>query len=120
VREERRRGVEAVVGEGGAGTAPAPGGRRVRLDSGGRERSAAVAVVDELAVEVCDGGRRVVALERVVTDDLARACRGLSGPWPTLAPDTTRRAVGTPEEVVGLGPAIVAPPDVAGRLEVDG
>jgi hypothetical protein len=95
----------------------------MRLESGGRERSAAVVVVDELAVEVCDGGRRVVALERVVTEDLARACRGpgaLSGPWPALAPDTTRRAVATPEEVVGLCPAIAVPPAVAGRVEVDG
>lgn len=60
----------------------------MRLDSGGRERSvtggAVVAVVVvELALEICDGGRRMVAPERVVTDDLARACRG-----PGLGPET--------------------------------
>ncbi|EAQ89184.1 hypothetical protein CHGG_05803 [Chaetomium globosum CBS 148.51] len=39
----------------------------------GRARSGAA--VDELVVEACDGGRRVVLLDRVVTEDLARACR---------------------------------------------
>lgn len=124
--EGRRLGVSAVaVEEDGVGAA---GGLRLRLVGGGRRRSAAAVpavamavAVDEEVEEVCDGGRRVVALESVVTDDLARMC---ACPWlpfaestvPALVLDATRgRDVGTPEEVVGL----VALPDVAVRAEVD-
>jgi hypothetical protein len=76
--------------------------------------------VDELVMEVCDGGRSVVTLERLVTDDLARMCR-IPGPGPgpasgVLAPETARREAGTPEEVVGLTPAVVTDPGV--RVEV--
>jgi hypothetical protein len=92
-------------------------GRRVMVDRGGRGRSAVMAV-DELVMEVCDGGRSVVTLERLVTDDLARMCR-MPGPGPAsgvLVPETARREAGTPEEVVGLTPAVVTDPGV--RVEV--
>jgi hypothetical protein len=93
-------------------------GRRVMVDRGGRGRSA-VMVVDEPVVDVCDGGRSVVTLERLVTDDLARMCR-IPGPGPAsavLAPETARLEVGTPEEVVGLTPLVVTDPGV--RVAVD-
>lgn len=76
-------------------------------------------MVDELVVEVCDGGRRVVLLDRVVTEDLARTWRDagpVSGSRPVLAPEATRREVGTPEEVVGLA---AGNPGVDARLEME-
>ena len=71
-----------VVGEGGTDVVvvlePVPGnGRRVRLESGGRERS--MVVVVELAVEDCEGGRRVVVPVRAVAVDLARVWRDPAG-----------------------------------------
>jgi hypothetical protein len=115
-----------VVGDGGAGSR-VPDGRRVWLVSGGRDRSilavvVVVVVVDEDDKDTCDGARRVVADERVVTDDFARVCpwhRPLpeSGAVPAPAVDATRgREVGTPDDVVGLVMA-----DGAARTEaVDG
>lgn len=77
--ERGRRGVVAPVGEGGV--APDAGVRLVRLVRGGRERSGKV--VEEVVVNVCDGGRRVLVLDRVVTEDLARVCR-IPGPASEL------------------------------------
>ena len=113
-----------MVGEGGkAGVVVVGRGRRVRLERGGRERSMVVVVV-ELAVEDCEGGRRVVVPVRAVAEDLARVWRGAagagSGPWAVVAPETARRAEGMPEEVVGRGAGGAAAPDVAGRVEVAG
>ncbi len=82
-----------------------------------------VVVVVELAVEDCEGGRRVVVPVRAVAEDLARVWRGPegagSGGWPVVAPETARRAEGMPEEVVGREGGAAAP-DVAGRVEADG
>jgi hypothetical protein len=70
-------------------------------------------------VDVCDGGRSVVLLDRAVTEDLARACRDagpVSGSRAVLAPEATRREEGTPEEVVGL---VAGKPGVDARLEME-
>jgi hypothetical protein len=73
-----------------------------------------VAVVADEVVEEDEGGRRMVALDKAVTEDLARVW-----PAPGVVPETARwRGVGVPEEVVGLVPGAV--PDAAGRVEVDG
>jgi hypothetical protein len=85
------------------------------------EELVVVVVVVVVEEEVWDGGRSVVALDKAVTEDFARAWPpGLLG--PVVAPDATRaREVGTPEDVVGRTAegALVSAPDAAGRVEMD-